>query len=305
MRTANALVMIITLIVTGCSTGGSAASVAVPSTSTTAAPVTTLAPVPEPPTTIATTTTAPQAPPIALSVSQGDVVTGYRQEFSGATDPGSAVSINGIEVVVSPDGTFVLADWWNTPGVNTVTVAATSPDGPTRTVRITYEFAPREGWIAFVGDSIMRGATPEIEARFGEGVVRALSGRRFDEGIPAIENVVSRDPPPELLIVGLGSNGPVQREDFDEAMKLAADVPRVAFVNVRVNRRWEDDSNRELEAGVARYPNAMLIDWYSASEDVDRLLRDDLVHPTAEGYRTIAELIADSVFPQWQPTVNP
>lgn len=297
--------MMIALIVTACSAEGNTAPVAGPSSSTTAAPVTTLAPVSEPQTTITTTTTAPQAPPIGLSVSQGDVVTSYAQEFRGATDPGSAVSINGAEVVVHPDGTFALADWWNTPGMNIVTVAASSPDGPTRTVRITYEYAPREGWVAFVGDSIMRAATSEIEARFGEDVVRALSGRRFDEGIPVIEDVVSGTPPPELLVVGLGSNGPVQREDFDEVMELATDVPRVAFVNVRVSRRWEDDSNRELEAGVARYPNAMLIDWYSASEDVDRLLRDDLVHPTAEGYRTIAELIAESVFPQWQQTVDP
>ena len=305
MRTASALVMMIALIATGCSAEGNAVPVAVSSTSTTAAPVTTLAPVPEPPTTVTTTATVPQAPSIALSMSQGDVVTSYAQEFSGATDPGSTVSINGVEVVGSPDGTFALDGWWNTPGMNTVAVAATSPDGPTRTVRVTYEFAPREGWIAFVGDSILRGATPEIEARFGVDVVRALSGRRFDEGIPVIEDVLSHDPPPELLIIGLGSNGPVQREDFSEVMELATDVPRVAFVNVRANRRWEDDSNRELATGVARHPNAILIDWHGASEDVDRLLRDDLVHPTVEGYRILAELIADSVFPQWQRTEDP
>ena len=303
MRTASALLTVIALAVAACSAQGARAPDTAPSTTTSTAPVTTLPPVSEPPTTF-TTTTLPQVPPIALSVSPGDVVTTYKQEFRGQTDPGSSVSINGLEVAVAADGTFALSEWWNTPGTNTVTVASTSPDGPLSTVRITYEFAPRDGWIAMVGDSIMRGATPEIEARFGDGVVHALSGRRFDEGIPIVEDVVVGTEPPELLIIGLGSNGPVQREDFDEVMVLATDIARVAFVNVRVNRRWEGDSNRELEAGVARYSNAMLIDWYSASEDVTALLRRDLVHPTAEGYRAFAELIADSVFVQWQALVD-
>ena len=109
----------------------------------------------------------------------------------------------------------------------------------------------------------------------------------------------------ELLIIGLGSNGPVQPEDFDEVMLLAADVPRVAFVNVRVNRRWSDDSNRELLAGVKRYENTMIIDWYGASEDVKRLLRADRVHPTVEGFAVLAELIAESVFPLWPPQHTP
>jgi len=292
------------LIVSGC-----VAADEPPQAST--APTTTLAPTTTTPavstttTTQAPTTTAPNSPALELTLKPGTVVDTYRQTFSGSTEPDAVVTINDIAVPVDEDGLFTLADWWNTPGLNTVAVSAVNADGLIRSLRVPYEFEPRDGWVAFVGDSIMRGATPELEARFGEDTVQALSGRRFDEGLPIVEETVAGNDALELLIIGLGSNGPVQPEDFDEVMLLAADVPRVAFVNVRVNRRWSDDSNRELLAGVKRYENTMIIDWYGASEDVKRLLRADRVHPTVEGFAVLAELIAESVFALWPPQHTP
>jgi hypothetical protein len=289
------------LIVSGC-----AVSTEPPDSSTTVTtalpPMTTLAEVGTTTTTHALTTTAPTAPTLDLTLAPGTVVDTYRQTFSGRTDPGVTVTINDIQVPVDEDGLFTLADWWNTPGSNVVAVTAVNPYGLTRSLRVPYEFDPRDGWVAFVGDSIMRGATPEIEERFGEDTVHALSGRRFDEGTAVVEEIVETDHALELLIIGLGSNGPVQPDDLDEIMRLAAEVPRVAFVNVRVDRRWEDDSNRELDAGVERHASTMLIDWYTASEDVERLLRSDRVHPTSEGFTVLAELIASAVFPHWSTT---
>lgn len=292
------------LIVSGC-----VASAEPPDSSTTVtttlAPITTLSEVSTTTTTQAPTTTAPTAPTLDLTLAPGTVVDTYRQTFSGRTDPGVTVTVNDIEVPVDADGLFTLSDWWNTPGSNVVAVTAVSPHGLTRSLRVPYEFDPRDGWVAFVGDSIMRGATPEIEERFGEDTVFALSGRRFDEGPAVVEEIVKADHVLELLIIGLGSNGPVQPDDLDEIMRLAADVPRVAFVNVRVDRRWENDSNRELVAGVERHASTMLIDWYTASEDVARLLRPDRIHPTSEGSAALVELIANRVFPHWSSRHTP
>lgn len=261
--------------------------------------MTTLAVVSATTTTQAPTTTALTAPILELTLAPGTVVETYRQTFSGRTDPDATITVNGIDVAVDRDGLFFLPDWWNTPGLNTVDVSALTADGLTRSISVPYVFEPRDGWVAFVGDSVFRGATPEIETRFGEDTVHALTGRRFDEGLRIVEEIVAQSDALELLIVGLGSNGPVQRDDFSTMMRIASDVPRVVFVNVRVDRRWNDESNRELRAGVARNETTMLVDWYSASEDVKRLLRPDGVHPTTEGFAVLAELIAHSVFSRW------
>lgn len=93
----------------------------------------------------------------------------------------------------------------------------------------------------------------------------------------------------------------MQQRHCDEVMELAADVPRVAFVNVRVPRSWEATSNRELEDGVARYDNAVLVDWYDVTWDKPNLFAADGVHPKQPGRVIMAELIAQGVFPNWVP----
>jgi lysophospholipase L1-like esterase len=112
---------------------------------------------------------------------------------------------------------------------------------------------------------------------------------------------VARQDPPELIVIGLGTNGPVQARHFDEVMELAADVPLVAFVNVRVPRSWEGISNREIAEGVERYDNAILVDWYEVTWNRNNLFAKDGVHPKQAGRVIMAELIADAVFPNWVP----
>ena len=44
-------------------------------------------------------------------------------------------------------------------------------------------------------------------------------------------------------------------------MSLLSGASRVVFVNVHVDRTWQDPNNTVLAAGVARDPNAVLVDW--------------------------------------------
>jgi len=183
-----------------------------------------------------------------------------------------------------------------------VVVSASSPSGMTTNKRITYTFAPREGWAAAIGDSVMLGCKDEIEKRLGEDIVDATVSRQFLAAPDLVQSLVDRADPPELIIIGLGTNGPVQARHFDEVMEIAADVPLVAFVNVRVPRSWEATSNTEIAEGVSRYDNAVLVDWYSVTKDRDDLFAADGVHPKQPGRVIMGDLIAEAVFPGWTPT---
>jgi lysophospholipase L1-like esterase len=108
--------------------------------------------------------------------------------------------------------------------------------------------------------------------------------------------------PPQVIIVALGTNGAVQARHFDELMEIAVDVPLMVFVNVHVpTRNWEATSNREIAAGVERYDNAVLVDWFTATEDRSDLFAADNVHPTQAGRVIYAELVADAIYPNWEP----
>ncbi len=289
----------IALVATACASSATAED----PTTTSAAPITTLPP-PTTSTTIAETTTteAPDEPPtLSTSIEPGDVVDTYVRTLSGTTDPEATVTIDGIEVEVQADGAFAEAPTFNTIGDTTVVVSTTSPSGMTTTRRITYTFTPSDGWAAAIGDSVMLGAKPEIEKRIGEGIVDATVSRQFLAAPDLVRSLLQRANPPELIIIGLGTNGPVQARHFDEVMEVAKDVPLVAFVNVRVPRPWEATSNTEIAEGVARHGNAVLVDWYSVTRDRDDLFAADGVHPKQPGRVIMGELIAEAVFPGWIP----
>jgi lysophospholipase L1-like esterase len=290
-------IVLISLALAGCAQALGAAQEV--TTQPPTAPITTLATVTTllPPT---TTTTAPAPPSITITSPESDIVETYVLSVAGTTSPDAALLIDGEEVAIAHDGTFEVQHL-NTKGENTIEVIATSPEGLSTTERLAYTFEPGEGWVAVIGDSVMLGTKPEIEKRLAEDIVDATVSRQFLHAPALVRDLVDLDVPPEVIIVALGTNGPVQAKHFDEVMEHAADVPLVVFVNVRVPRTWEATSNRELAEGVERYENAVLVDFYEVAADRNELFAADGVHPKQTGRVILAELIAEAIFPNWIP----
>ena len=44
-------------------------------------------------------------------------------------------------------------------------------------------------------------------------------------------------------------------------MSILSGASRVVFVNVHVDRPWQDPNNAVLASGAARYPNVVVADW--------------------------------------------
>jgi lysophospholipase L1-like esterase len=65
------------------------------------------------------------------------------------------------------------------------------------------------------------------------------------------------------------------------------------FVNVNVPRAWEQSNNEVLTEGVRRYPNAVLVDWYSAGVNHPEFFVEDGVHLQIKGQRVYADLISE------------
>ena len=50
----------------------------------------------------------------------------------------------------------------------------------------------------------------------------------------------------------------------------------MVFINAHVpTRNWESTTNRELAAGVERYDNAVLVDWYTPTKGRSDLFAAD------------------------------
>jgi hypothetical protein len=102
-----------------------------------------------------------------------------------------------------------------------------------------------------------------------------------------------------VIVVHLGTNRPVQERQCEETMEIAADVPRMVFVNAHVpTRDWESTTNRELAEGVERHDNAVLVDWHTPTKGRSDLFASDNFHPKQPGRVIYADLIAETVFPK-------
>ncbi|MEX1170780.1 MAG: acyltransferase family protein [Chloroflexota bacterium] len=150
---------------------------------------------------------------------------------------------------------------------------------------------PRRSILAF-GESVMIQGANAMARDLGPVRVDAAVGRHVGEGIKILERRATAGKLADTVIVQLGNNGPFRAGQFDAVMDALRDVRLVIWVNVRVPRDWEAHNNRVIESGVSNYPNARLVDWFSATAGRPELFWKDGYHPRPEGAELYADLIA-------------
>jgi hypothetical protein len=108
----------------------------------------------------------------------------------------------------------------------------------------------------------------------------------------------------DVVVLSLGNNGPMTAAMFDEVMAEVADVARVIWFNQHEPRSYEGPNNAVIAGGVARYPNAELVDWHGLGNANPSWFGDDGIHLTHAGRQAMADLIAARLSPENQPTLT-
>ncbi len=240
-----------------------------------------------------------------VAVLFGSPPAGFNPELAAGSTPASHLEPNEVSIatpVVVPIGGwhFGRASQGAHPSLpppvaaptQTATVTATAPApaaaGPP---------PPPAGPALALGDSVMLGATTELEQALGPGVVvDATVGRQVKQGLARLAQYKAAGHLAGLsaVVIGLGSNGPITTAQCQQFEAIAAGVPRVVFVNVRVPRSWQNVSNASLAACTAGKPGVVLANWYEASA-APGVLGPDRVHETPAGRQLYASVVATAV----------
>jgi hypothetical protein len=155
--------------------------------------------------------------------------------------------------------------------------------------------APVAGGALCIGDSVMLGASPQYLNTLSMcATIDAELSRQFSS---APTTVAAHAPYPAAVVVHLGNNGTVDRDDVDAVMAQLAGVSRVVFVTVQLNgtRSWEAQANGEIRATAERYPNVAIADWKAASDGHPDYTRADGIHMSATGGGVYAATIAGAL----------
>ncbi len=165
--------------------------------------------------------------------------------------------------------------------------AATMGAEPSRPVP-----APPPATITAIGDSVMLGAAADLLTTLGDAAtVDAVVSRSFGDGAAVIARMADDGTLGDIVVVHLGTNGPVDAELFDTLMAGTEPEQRVLAVTVRVPRRWEEQVNATLLDARQRWPRLEIVDWHGLSDDQPGLFVGDGVHLTIEGRRVYADLV--------------
>jgi peptidoglycan/LPS O-acetylase OafA/YrhL len=164
-----------------------------------------------------------------------------------------------------------------------------------RTTAHPHETAPPDRPILVIGDSIIISTGKALARELGPLEIDAEVGRHAVDGVRVLEQRLADGRLSEVVVIDLGTNGPLMRAQFERAMEVLAGVRLVVWVNVSVPRTWEEHTNLVLAQQVPRYPNARLVDWYGAASTRRELFHGDGYHPTVEGAALFATLIVEQV----------
>ena len=141
-----------------------------------------------------------------------------------------------------------------------------------------------------IGDSVMLASAPELAAAMPGIYINAKVSRFMFSGVSIVDKLARSNRLRRVVIVGLGTNGPVTPGQVRQLRSAVGDRWLV-LINTFVPRSWEHEVNVTLARAARRYPNVLLVNWHNAIEHHQGLLWNDDIHPQPVGGRLYARVV--------------
>lgn len=195
--------------------------------------------------------------------------------------------------------------WWRRPSGNPLRV--TKQRKPRRSPPI----AGRA--VVAIGDSVMLASAPELAQAVPGIYINAQVSRAMIAGIVLVRQLAAEHRLRHVVIVGLGTNGPVSAYQIVQLRAAIGASRWLVLVNTFVPRPWEHEVNSTLAGAAGRYHNVLLVNWHAAIEHHTNLLWGDGIHPQPIGGKLYAKVVRavvlyalrHSPLPPAQPRLSP
>lgn len=147
-----------------------------------------------------------------------------------------------------------------------------------------------------IGDSVMLDAAPYLQEVNSNMVVDAEVGRQSYQTPPIVSQMASQGKLSQNILIGLGTNGEIKRQDLDEMMKTFGSKRQVYWFNNFVqSRSWQNDNNQMLNDAAKKYKNLHIVNWHDLAKQHIDWFADDGVHQGPEGDRNYVRLLVEAV----------
>jgi hypothetical protein len=142
-------------------------------------------------------------------------------------------------------------------------------------------------------------AQPALQAAIPGIDVEAGVSRQWYAGVALAQQLKSEGRLGAIVVIDLGTNGPVTPQMFTQMMDVLAGASRVVFVTVHLppGYSWRDSVNGTLEQGVRSYPRARIADFNKLADEHPEWFYGDGVHMPigGAGAQAMAQLIKTQI----------
>lgn len=149
--------------------------------------------------------------------------------------------------------------------------------------------------ITAIGDSVMLASAPELQAAFPGIQIDAVVSRQLAQAPGLLTALMDAGTLRPTVLVGLGTNGPIDRATLDQLRALVGPAHEIVMVNVYAPRGWTDGVNTALTAFARQHRDVELANWRDAIAGQLPLLARDQIHPGSEGGKVYAEVVRDAL----------
>jgi hypothetical protein len=155
------------------------------------------------------------------------------------------------------------------------------------------------GHVTAIGDSVMLDVQPDLIADIPGIDVEAAVSRQWDDGVALAQQMLTRHTLGSIVVIDLGTNGPVTLSQFQQMMSVLPGASVVVFVTVHLppSYSWWQSVNQTLEQGVPMYSNTRIADFNTLADQNPQWFGSDGVHMPigGSGAQAIAALIAATI----------
>jgi hypothetical protein len=149
--------------------------------------------------------------------------------------------------------------------------------------------------ITAIGDSVMLAAAPQLQDRFPGIAIDAAVSRQMRQAPEIVRALLESDRLRSTVVLGLGTNGPLDPATLDEVRGLLGPDRTLVLVSAQAPRGWTEGVNAHLTDFAGRYRLVELSDWRAAISPQLALLARDQIHPGAAGGRVYADALTEAL----------
>ncbi|HEV2255753.1 MAG TPA: acyltransferase family protein [Streptosporangiaceae bacterium] len=182
--------------------------------------------------------------------------------------------------------------------------ASSAPAAACRTAAATPPKVPGRQ-VTAIGDSVMVASAAALDATLPGIYINAVVGRAMVNGLAEIQGLIARHELRRYVVVGLGTNGPVNAAQIRQLRHLIGPDRDLILVNTYGPMPWESSVNTVLDAAARHTAHVSLADWYAAIAGHTSLLWPDRIHPQPAGARVYARTVLAAIAAQLSPAAAP